>query len=154
MKTEQDRGCERWLDRELRRLPDLPAPAALVHRVMLAVHRRRSLPWYRRPWSAWPPACQILSMFLFAGLAGLAIAAVINPTWLPGWGGLDQQWRQIDEAGRGLLAVVTVLFEALLLFFEAVGRHFFLIGACLALAGYLVTVAILSACYRLALQQR
>ena len=154
MKTEQDRAWDRWLDRELKQLPELPAPAALVHRVMLAVHQRRSQPWYRRPWPAWPPACQILSLLLFAGLAGFAIATGMNPAWLPGWESMNPRLEQWGEAGRGLLATGTTLIEAALLLFQSVGRHFFLAGLVLVLAGYLCAVAILSACYQLAFQRR
>jgi hypothetical protein len=154
MKTEQDRAWERWLDRELKQLPDLPAPAALVHRVMLAVHQRRSLPWYRRPWPAWPPSCQIFALLLFAGLAGFAITAVINPAWLPGWKGLTPHLEPWGETGRGLLAIGTTLLEAAVLLFQSVARHLFLVGLVLVLAGYLCAVAILSACYQLAFQRR
>ena len=50
MNEEHEKALERLMDRELKKLPDLPAPGSLVHRVMLAVHQRESLPWYKRAW--------------------------------------------------------------------------------------------------------
>lgn len=61
------------LDKELKRLPDLPAPDALAARVMEAVKARRALPWYQRPYYTWPRWGQWAALLgLLALLGGLA----------------------------------------------------------------------------------
>lgn len=154
MKLESNQDWERQLDRQLKRLPDLPAPAVLIHRVMLAVHQRHSLPWYRRPWTTWPPPAQLLSLLMFAALAGIVTATAIHPPWLPGWETFTPHLDPYQEAARGLLLIGAALVDALWLIFHTLGRPIFLAGLCLVLAAYFCAVAILSACYQIAHQSR
>jgi hypothetical protein len=66
---------EAVLDRELKRLPDRPAPDTLIPRVLAVVEGRTRRPWYRQPWRSWPPPAQILSVVVTSIVLGLL-------TWL------------------------------------------------------------------------
>ena len=58
-----------------RRLAELQpprAPRTLAPRVMAQIRRRQQSPWYGQPWIAWPWVCQMVSVTLLLGLAGLA----------------------------------------------------------------------------------
>ncbi len=60
---------ERFVDRELKRLPASRAPRTLVPRVMAAVAEARLLAWYSRPWLEWPWALQALSLVVAGAMA-------------------------------------------------------------------------------------
>jgi len=50
MNEQNEKQLEQLVHRELRKLPELPAPETLVHRVMLAVHAKEHRPWWQRSW--------------------------------------------------------------------------------------------------------
>ena len=52
---------EQPIDRALKRLPALHAPATLLPRVMAAVQQWAAKPWYERAWFTWPRSLQIAS---------------------------------------------------------------------------------------------
>jgi hypothetical protein len=63
---------ETRIDRMLKGLPELEAPATLRNRVMAAIERRAATPWYRLPWQAWRLEWRLASLALllcaFGGL--------------------------------------------------------------------------------------
>lgn len=70
--TEPFDELRQQLDRELKQLSLPRAPETLLPRVMAAV--RVPVPWYRRPWLAWPVGWQAVSAILLgAVLASLAL---------------------------------------------------------------------------------
>src|SRR5215472_5113288 len=72
MNFDYEKRLETAVDRELRQLPELLAPQALVLRVMKAIEARLGLPWYRQSWLMWSPALRTVSLVilvtLFAGI--------------------------------------------------------------------------------------
>jgi len=58
------------IDRELKALPEIAAPATLVSRVMAAIELRRALPWFRRAWHTWPSSLQGLFLVTMVALFG------------------------------------------------------------------------------------
>ena len=80
MKPDPDQDLALQVDRALKALPELPAPAALSQRVMAAIHARTALPWHRQAWSTWPAWAQTVAFLLLAGLfAGICLAAYKLP---------------------------------------------------------------------------
>ena len=69
MNTNHDRELEGLVDRELKSLPLLAAPAALASRVMAMV-AARAVPWYSRAWQTWPGALQATSLAVLVALFG------------------------------------------------------------------------------------
>ena len=69
MNTKHDHELETLIDRELKSLPPLSAPASLASRVMALV-AARAVPWYRRAWQTWPVALQAGSMAVLLALFG------------------------------------------------------------------------------------
>jgi len=71
MSLDYEKRLEAVVDRELKGLPELTAPQALMLRVTEAIEQR-SISAYRRPWPMWPLALQaaslLLLMVLFGGL--------------------------------------------------------------------------------------
>lgn len=69
---------EAWLDRQLRQLPDRPAPTSLAPRVLAAVAARARRPWYRQPWFAWPQWAQVVSLLVLSGALGALTYALLH----------------------------------------------------------------------------
>ena len=77
---------ERLIDGELKALPAPRAPRTLLPRVLAATAARRPVPWYARPWVAWPRAWQVASasaaVLLLAG--GAFYLAPLVSGWTTG----------------------------------------------------------------------
>jgi hypothetical protein len=66
---------EKRLHDELRKLPELEAPASLIPSVMAMISKQPSLAWYRRPATTWPPALRIALVVSSVCLFGLLFLA-------------------------------------------------------------------------------
>ena len=133
MNSHDDLQLEREINRELKALPELSAPATMANRVMAVIERRLTVPWYRRSWETWPGALRLSSLaamlMLFIGLC------------LGGWGFFRtetamQAAHWIGHWFSGLSMIVN-LFNTLagsaVLVLKQLGTTF--IVACLILAG-------------------
>ncbi len=70
MNPDRERQLEALIDRELKALPDLPAPATLATRVLRAIDARARKPWHQCAWQEWPLAVRIASFATLAALFG------------------------------------------------------------------------------------
>lgn len=76
MESDYEKQLALEIDRELKSLPELRAPASLAARVMAAVEHPVELPWYRRAWQSWPMPIQVGAMgILLAFLGALCYGA-------------------------------------------------------------------------------
>ncbi|MFO1475520.1 MAG: hypothetical protein U1F98_02570 [Verrucomicrobiota bacterium] len=73
MNPDEFNSLETRISRELRALPELPAPATLQRRVFAALESRQPQPVYRRPWHTWPRLAQAAALLIMiASTAALA----------------------------------------------------------------------------------
>src|SRR6476660_9784316 len=70
MSLDYEKRLEAEVDRELKSLPDLVAPPALMLRVTAAIRNTPPVPWYRQSWQMWPLGLQAVSFVLLAALFG------------------------------------------------------------------------------------
>jgi hypothetical protein len=149
MKERTDHKLERLLDRELKRLPDLPAPETLVHRVMLAVHAKSREPWWKRAWPGWPRPVQCVSLLLLlVAAAGLAYGTVLGFSGLGRAIPFDAASRWVGDQLPGLDALAT-LGNAGVLVFKAAGQQLLLLGSLLVVGSYLICVGLTTVGYQL-----
>lgn len=103
MKRPGESDLEHLIDRTLRDLPPLRAPAGLSDRVLAELERRASLPWWRRSFRHWPAPARGLFVVLAASVAWAASAGL---GWAAG---------RVSVAGLAgeVLTLVRVLGDAL-----------------------------------------
>ncbi len=142
------------VDRELKELGELQAPATLVSRVMRAVERRAARPWYRRSWQAWPAGLQwaslaaLLAMVCGLGLGawnlGHAAAATVGaPAIAQEFAGLGLVWRTFNVLGGA--AVLSI---------RQLGPGFIICGMAVVVMAYAACVSLGTVCVRLATARR
>ena len=68
-----DPNLEAWTQRELRKLPDLSAPATLGPRVLSVLRARAAQPWWQQAWWHWPRTPKWALV-----VCALALAALFN----------------------------------------------------------------------------
>ncbi len=117
MNPEQERHLEQWVDRELKALPELEAPATLSRRVLQAIDARARLPWYRRAWQDWPLAIQAVSLAsLTAVFAGICVGSLplvsagrnsmVASQLSKGVSVLNALWHMVDAVFAGLVIAI------------------------------------------------
>jgi hypothetical protein len=70
MKYDYEKQLEAEIDRELKGLPDLSAPATMAARVMRTIGSRAQIAWYRQAWPAWHPVVRAVALVLLVAMFG------------------------------------------------------------------------------------
>lgn len=68
---------EKFIHQTLRSLPARRAPLSLESRVHAALEARAALPWWKQSFAQWPMAARVAFFIASAGIAKLAIMAVV-----------------------------------------------------------------------------
>ena len=154
MNSDFEKELEARIDRELKALPPLHAPALLVPRVMAAITGRAPAPWYRRAWQTWPVVWRAVSLaVLVAAFGGLCFAgwelthgasfAMVTQR-VGGWlSAFSVVWRTVSVLGDAARLAVT-----------QIGSGFIIAGLVVAALGYAAVLALGTACARLAFARR
>jgi hypothetical protein len=81
MHNTREAALEQLVDRTLRELPLLHAPAALQARVLSEIEQRAAMPWWRAGFVRWPRAAQVaflpLLLVVLAGVVPLVLEKVL-----------------------------------------------------------------------------
>jgi hypothetical protein len=134
MNPDYEKQLEIEIDRELKALPELAAPKALIARVMRVIEQRAQLPWYYRSWATWPIGLQAGSLFfLVAIFVGLCFGAGMIPH-TPEYAAATHKANGLFEVVTMLWNIATVVLEALVLAVKRLGTGF--------IAGVLVSLAL------------
>jgi hypothetical protein len=154
MNSNQEKELELEIDRELKALPELPAPGTLVRRVMLALEQRRALRWYTQPWQNWPLTLRISALALLSVMfGGLCFAS-----WqLTRAAGIAAAMQEVGGLFSGLTTVwniINVLLGAVVIVVKHLGTGFMLGCAAIAGLGYALCMGLGTACVRLAFARR
>jgi hypothetical protein len=76
MNRDEDKAWEARLDRALKDLPELSAPADLVEGTLTALERRRKPAWCQPQWTLWPPWLRTVSLVSMITLLGASCAVI------------------------------------------------------------------------------
>ena len=80
MQPEIDPNLERVIHQELRKLPPVKAPDALLGRVLASVRVEAALPWWRKSIWQWPHAARTAFLVVLA----VIFTAITSGTWWAG----------------------------------------------------------------------
>jgi hypothetical protein len=110
MNGRDEKNLEQQVDRALKALPELKAPARLLPRVMEMVAARTARPWYSRSWLEWPAAVRSVS---FAVLV-LIFAGICFAAWqLTRAAGVTLAMEEVRDAFSGVAALLNTLMVIL-----------------------------------------
>jgi hypothetical protein len=104
---------EKFIHQTLRSLPARRAPHSLESRVRAAIEARNALPWWKQSFVQWPMAARVAFFIGSAGLAKLAIMAVV-------WGMADFDTAQFTSAFSTQLGWVQTISSV----FTGIGNFF------------------------------
>jgi hypothetical protein len=154
MSLEYEKNLEVEIDRELYSLPEVPAPATLISRVMASIELRKALPWFRRAWHTWPSSLQraflVAMLALFAGICFGAWEGTHTATFglavhtIGGWFScFEAIWTTLNALAAAGVALIKQVNSAVLIGF-----------LCAAGLGYAVFLALGTMYVRLAFAKR
>jgi hypothetical protein len=153
MQPEPQDPLAELIQRELARLPECPAPATLMPRVMARLEQRQKQ-WWRNPWACWPFAARVISLPLMAGTAAgvawLAVALVRAILGLTLW----QELLASDGLISSAWGFCATLGNALVALLGSSAQHWMLAAGVVIGLMYLTTVALGTACFRVVIAKR
>ena len=152
MNSNYENELEARIDSELKALRPLPAPASLAPRVMAAIERRSTVPWYRRSWQMWPAGLQAVSLVaLLAMFGGLCFGASTLMHSAAGAAAMQKAGGWFSVLGT-ISRTLTVLTDAASLSVHQLGTG--VIAGCVAvlIMAWIACVGLGTVCVRLALR--
>jgi len=154
MKPQNDKDWESRLDRVLKGLPELSAPAGLVEKTMSALERRQKPAWHRQPWTMWPTWLRAVS--LMAMLAVFAGICVIKWRFLHTSFGADvSQWATDNFSSLdGAFATLDALGRAAVTLVRHLNGWVVVLAVAMASVAYLTCIGLGTAAARLAFSRR
>lgn len=79
METPENKELERFIDQQLKKLPEREAPDALMANVFAAIAAREDAPWWKQPFTSWPRNSQVMLFTALAMIFGGAVYAAWRP---------------------------------------------------------------------------
>lgn len=153
MRPNPESELEQVIDRELRRLPDLTAPASLAPRVMQEIARRAARPWWQQSFASWPWSARLIFVAFSSGLAALLLYFSWGLSLGVSAGSLASEAGVLAGRFEFVGGVVRALSGALLLAARSANPALPWIVAGVAGSCYLTTVGLGTYLYRLAAQR-
>jgi hypothetical protein len=154
MKPEYDEELEAVIDRELKGLPELPAPDTLASRVMLAIESRAKVAWYRQPWQMWPAALRMGSLVLLLALFGGLCFAGWRLAQSEAFIGATHQLGRWLSGVSALGNTLSVLLGAMVLAVKQLGTGFLIAALTAVAVGYALCLGLGTVCVRIAFARR
>jgi hypothetical protein len=149
MDTHEQQELEKFIDHQLKKLPEREAPDKLVANVLAAISARQNLPWWKQPFTSWPRNTQVL---LFAALS-LVFGAIVYFTWRPAESlsvsALSEKASSFAWLGRTLEAAA----NSMLMVLRLVPWQWFVAITAVCVAMYAACVATGFALYRVTARQ-
>jgi hypothetical protein len=149
METPEQNELEKFIDQQLKKLPEREAPDDLVANVFAAIAARQNAPWWKQPFTSWPRNTQSL---LFAALALMfagAVYLVSRPAEALASGALTERASSFAWFGRMMETLGATAFGM----FRSLPWQGFVAIAVVLLAMYAACVASGFALYRLTTRQ-
>ncbi len=116
--TNPNDNWETALDRQLKSLPDRPAPSALLPRVLAVIEARARRPWYRQTWVVWPRWAQALSLATVSFVLGALTFALLHAGEVASTGLVGEQlnvWlapiKALWSAGEAMVSAAEILLH-------------------------------------------
>ncbi len=121
MNPQPDHSHDNWeaaLDRQLKALPDRPAPATLVPRALALLAARARRPWYRQTWLFWPRWAQAGSLVAVSFVLGALTFALLHAGEVASTGQVSEQlsvwlapFKALWGAGEALVTAIGLLVQ-------------------------------------------
>jgi len=153
MRPNPESELEQAIDRELRRLPPLRAPADLMPSVMAAIAAREARPWWQKPAAQWPLGARLGFLVGTTGLAAFLLYFAWGVTAGVSFGALADEVAVYSSRLETVRSIGSSLGNAAVTVVRPVGS--WLVWSAAGLLGmcYLTTLALGTFCYRLAAQR-
>jgi hypothetical protein len=154
MNQEYENRLEKLIDRELKNLPAMKAPAGLSARILAAVEKKVRVPWYRRAWQTWPIALQVISVVL---LLTAILGAYMGCAYLIQGPAVTSFAASVKNSLSGLgaaLNVLSALGNAVMLVVKSMGTTAVVTCVLLVVFGYTSCVGLGSVYLRLAMARK
>jgi len=150
MSPHPDEELEHLIDRELRRLPDRPAPGTLMPRVMQAIAARQATPWWQKSFVHWPLPARLAFLTgssTLAALLGYLVWGLSSGVTLGALGAEIRPWLSGLSVIRSILET---LGSAALVLAKSAGPWLMWAAITIAAVSYLTTIGLGTVCWRLA----
>jgi hypothetical protein len=154
MSLEYEKKLEVEIDRELKTLPEITAPATLVCRVMAAIELRKALPWFRRAWHTWPGSLQGLFVVTMLALIGGICFGVWEASHSSTFGSAVQKVGGWFSSLSAIYTALNALAGALVAMIKQVNSTILIAFLCAAGLGYALFLGLGTMYFRLAFAKR
>lgn len=146
METPEEMELEKFIHKQLQKLPQREAPDQIVSNVMARIAARRSLPWWRQPFTEWPLGSQIVLMAVLIALCTGVVLALGNSLQQASLTALYERALSLSWIGE----VATTIGNAFLMALRGIALQWLLAGAAVVMIMYGVCIAGGLALYRIA----
>lgn len=154
MESNPQQTLEELIHRELSKLPERPAPEALVPRVLARIQARQQKHWWQRPWPQWPWAAQFVSLpLMLASVAAALFGFSVLWKLMAGYTDVVTISAMLDPV-TDALDFLGVIGNTALVLARSVGQEWLLAALLVPLLMYLACVGLGTLCYRMAYSRR
>jgi len=154
MSPDYEKRLEHAIERELKALQELPAPASLISRVMSALERQATLPWYRRSWVMWPVGLRAVSLGLLVAMFGGVCFASWKITQMQGFLTMVDHVNLWSSSANTLWSALNSVLSVGVLLIKKLGTAFIVAGLLSVAMGYAMCIGLGTVYVRLALGRR
>ncbi len=155
MKPEDETHLEAEIDRELKFLTELAAPADLTTRVMRQLGKpATAAPWYKNAWPHWPLGFQATGLAVLVSIfCGICLVVWQLPLEGP-WGGAQAQAVKWLAPWNALYELIRALAFALFTTVKTFGAGWLIAWALVAATAYAMCICLATAVFKFAADRR